>query len=225
MDGFEIRRSQGPHLRRRRSPDGTSDHSRDGQGVCARAGPHQRYLREAERPVAVGGRSSHARADAVMLRSLILVRLVSSSRGELSLPEVFDQHDIAFNLVHTSEEDPLPIWRDIEAPRTWDRVSQIQGRNCLYAFGREIQEPNPSRHGRPVDEVDTVRSNLPPGKHRLALEDARGLLARGPHPPNSPALHPHVEELAIGRFLCAERTGFRDRHRTATQRWDLPNLP
>src|SRR5437588_12460768 len=33
----------------------------------------------------------------------------TASRSEHGLAEILDQHDIAFDLVHTSEEDPLPI--------------------------------------------------------------------------------------------------------------------
>src|SRR5207244_12551202 len=62
-------------------------------------------------------------------------------------------------------------------------------------------------------------------KHRLPLEDPGGFLARGPHPPNSPALHPHVEELGIGRFLCAEAAVLRNLHRAAAHGRYFPNLP
>src|SRR5207253_8431159 len=67
--------------------------------------------------------------------------------------------------------------------------------------------------------------NSPPGKHRLALEDAGGVLAGGPHSPNRPAHRPHVEERGVGRFLCAEAAVFRHLHRTAARGWYLPNLP
>src|SRR6267143_2297569 len=139
--------------------------------------------------------------------------------------EILDQHDIAFDLIHTLEQNPLPIRRDIKAKRARDVVSEIQRRDSAHALGREIQEPDRSRRGGPVNEVNTVRCNSPPGKLRLALEDAGGFLARGSHSPNRPAHHPHVEELGIGGFLRAEAAVFRNLDGTAPHGWYLPNLP
>src|SRR6185295_8752973 len=91
--------------------------------------------------------------------------------------EILDQHDVAFNLVRTLEQNPLPIQRDIKRHGARDYVSQIQRTECLHPPGREVQESERSGRGRPVNEVNAVGSDLPPGT-RHTLQDADGLPAR-----------------------------------------------
>ena len=69
-----------------------------------------------------------------------------SAGGRSGLAEVLDHHDIACDLVHSFEENPLPIRRDIKA-QGGVRVSEIQRRDRLHAFGRHVEELDPRRRG------------------------------------------------------------------------------
>src|SRR6266545_8309529 len=75
-----------------------------------------------------------------------LLRNRHGGTRERRLAEVLDHHDIARDLVHSYEENPLPIRRDIKAIGG-HRISEIQRRDRLHAFGRHVEELDQSRRG------------------------------------------------------------------------------
>src|SRR5712691_3706838 len=84
--------------------------------------------------------------------------------------EILDQHDIAFDLIHTVEKNPLPIGREIKVLGARGPGSEVHRSDCSHALRCQVQESDAGGDRWPVNEVNAVTGNFPPDKQLHAVE-------------------------------------------------------
>src|SRR6516162_877499 len=85
--------------------------------------------------------------------------------------EIFDQHDVAIDLVYSSEKNPPAIRRHGEPPDVQEALSSIHGGDLLHLVAREIEEVDLGQSCPLVKEADTVLQDPPVAIPDVLIED------------------------------------------------------
>src|SRR5713101_1922333 len=120
------------------------------------------------------------------------------------LTEVFDEHDIALDLLHAAVEDPVLIGRNAEHPSGGRFRAQIHFSDFSCTTGREIKEFYSSGTLSTVQESDPFFQYCPRVVTRHPVKDAKRLSSLHRHPPNGAVLCPMVKSLPVQRFVGNE---------------------
>src|SRR5215472_6767711 len=85
--------------------------------------------------------------------------------------EVFDQHDVAIQLVYASEKNPPAIRRHGEPPASREALSSIHGGDLLHLVVREIEEVDLGGSCRFIEEADAILQDPPVAIPDVLIED------------------------------------------------------